>query len=335
MPMSVRSVRIRNAGTRRFFASVVRHARSAASRGGASGEERSRPVVPPPRAVLLAPSRRVTRVWPAPLLARFIRALSEMTHGPGDELGVALEVPLVTRPSAQHVRDVARHARLLGDDEDGHGEARPRDDDPTLLPEGGLRLPFGSLRARSSSSLTTSAFPSRSAWSSSRIARRSAMSSGIVSSSAVSIARVSRSIAASSSPSSRGVQREVQTEPDPPSVPSDPTRRNYRNLLAEEEEFEPTEPLRVRRFSKASTKCPESRQAATKFKRYASLRTRETAARLRLAEMLPRFGSVPRSGALTTPCGERPPGAHSRQGGPPTPPARWLARGRCDSARVP
>jgi len=34
---------------------------------------------------------------------------------------VAPEVTLVTRPSAQYVRDVAGDARLLGDNKDGHG----------------------------------------------------------------------------------------------------------------------------------------------------------------------------------------------------------------------
>ena len=52
----------------------------------------------------------------------------------------------------------------------------------------------------------------------------------------------------------------------------------------------------VRRFSKARPRCLGSRQQSTRFKRYASLGTRETGAHPCLAEMLPRFDVVPRSG---------------------------------------
>jgi hypothetical protein len=50
--------------------------------------------------------------------------LEEMAHGEGDDVGVALEVAVVVLEVAEHRRDVAGHARLLGDDE-GFGHRSP------------------------------------------------------------------------------------------------------------------------------------------------------------------------------------------------------------------
>ena len=61
-----------------------------------------------------------------------------MTDRPRDDVSLAPKEPVAARASAEHLRDVARDARLLGDDEDGHAPChatpihRPRSRDEVV-----------------------------------------------------------------------------------------------------------------------------------------------------------------------------------------------------------